>query len=87
VFALVPALQLELPGFGRNDGGTGTEGGSQHDRAVGVGLRARILKAAQRTLAGYETMNMIRKGQLKGAEKGDILAQVKLINRLFGIAA
>jgi hypothetical protein len=32
-------------------------------------------------------MNMIRKGQLKGAEKSDILAQVKLINSLFGIVA
>jgi hypothetical protein len=30
---------------------------------------------------------MIRKEQMKGAEKGDILAQVKLINALFGIAA
>ncbi len=42
---------------------------------------------AQRTLAGYETMHMIRKGQIKGAEKGDILAQVKLIIRLFGSVA
>jgi len=38
-------------------------------------------------LSGYETMNMIRKGQVKGVEKGDILAQVRLIERLFGLAA
>ncbi len=44
-------------------------------------------ETAQCTLAGYETMNMIRKGQMKGAGKGDFLAQVKLINNLFGIAA
>jgi transposase-like protein len=41
----------------------------------------------QRTLAGYETMNMIRKGQIKGAKKGNILAQIKLTNSLFGIVA
>jgi len=32
-------------------------------------------------------MHMIRKGQMNGAEKGDILAQVALINNLFGIIA
>ncbi len=32
-------------------------------------------------------MNMTQKGQVKGVSKGDILAQVELINRLFGIAA
>ena len=42
---------------------------------------------ARRTLSGYETMNMIRKGQVKGVNKGDILMQVQLINHLFGIAA
>jgi transposase-like protein len=44
-------------------------------------------ETARRTLAGYETMNMIRKGQMKGAEKGDILSQIHLINCLFGIVA
>jgi transposase-like protein len=56
-------------------------------RRTRPGLGFFSFETAQRTLAGYETMNMIRKGQMKGAEKGDILAQVKLINRLFGIAA
>jgi transposase-like protein len=56
-------------------------------RRTRPGLGFFSFETAQRTLAGYETMNIIRKGQLKGAEKGDILAQVKLINRLFGIAA
>ncbi len=49
------------------------------------GLGFFSFETAQRTLLGYETMNMIRKGQMKGAEKGDILAQVHLINGLFGI--
>lgn len=42
---------------------------------------------AQRTLSGYETMNMIRKGQVKGVDKGDMLAQVHFIDSLFGLAA
>jgi len=56
-------------------------------RRTRPGLGFFSFDTAQRALAGYETMNMIRKGQMKGAEKGDILAQVELINRLFGIAA
>jgi transposase-like protein len=32
---------------------------------------------ARRTLRGYEAMNMIRKGQIQGIEKGDILGQVE----------
>ncbi len=56
-------------------------------RRTRPGLGFFSFDTAQRTLAGYETMNMIRKGQLKGSGKGDILAQVKLINNLFGIAA
>ena len=55
-------------------------------RRTKPGLGFFSFETAQRTLAGYETMNMIRKGQMKGAEKGDILTQVKLINCLFGIA-
>ena len=56
-------------------------------RRTRPGLGFFSFDTAQRTLAGYETMNMIRKGQVKKAEKSDILAQVELINRLFGIAA
>ena len=44
-------------------------------------------QTGRQTLSGYETMNMIRKGQAKGADKGDILAQVRLIDSLFGVAA
>jgi len=42
---------------------------------------------AERTLQGYEVMNMIRKGQIRGVGKGDILSQVAFISRLFGLAA
>ena len=56
-------------------------------RRTRPGLGFFTFDSARRTLSGYETMNMIRKGQLKGVNKGDILMQVQLINHLFGIAA
>ena len=56
-------------------------------RRTRPGLGFFTFETARRTLAGYATMNMIRKGQVKGVKKGDILAQVELINHLFGIAA
>jgi len=40
-----------------------------------------------RTRPGYEMMNMLRKGQMHGVEKGDILGQAASIARLFGAAA
>ena len=42
---------------------------------------------ARRTLQGYEAMNVVRKGQVKGIEKGNILGQIKFIHSLFGVAA
>jgi transposase-like protein len=42
---------------------------------------------ARRTLAGYEIMNMIRKGQVRGVVKGDTVAQERFIAQLFGLAA
>ena len=42
---------------------------------------------ARRTLKGYEAMNMIRKGQIKGAEKEDVMGQISFINQIFGVAA
>ena len=41
---------------------------------------------AWRTLRGYETMHMIRKGQAAGADKGNIRAQNQFIAGLFGRA-
>ena len=42
--------------------------------------------SANRTIAGYESMNMIRKDQIKNVNQGDILGQIELIHSLFGIA-
>jgi len=41
---------------------------------------------ARRTLRGFEAMNMIRKGQVQGVEKGDVRASIELVSQLFGIA-
>jgi hypothetical protein len=46
-----------------------------------------LFETAQRTLQGYEVMNMIRKGQMRGVSKGDIVGQVAVISSLFGVAA
>jgi len=42
---------------------------------------------AWRTLRGIEAMDLIRKGRVRRAGKGDVVAQVKFISKLFGIAA
>jgi len=39
-----------------------------------------------RSRRGYEAMNMIRKGQVQGFEKGDILSQVEFVSQIFGVA-
>jgi IS6 family transposase len=45
------------------------------------------MESAWRALQGYEVMNMVRKGQMHGVEKGDIMGQVTFIASLFGVAA
>jgi IS6 family transposase len=47
----------------------------------------KTFNTARRTLSGIEAMNMIRKGQAKGAKQGDSVSQVKFIEAIFGIAA
>jgi IS6 family transposase len=43
-------------------------------------------ETAWRTLQGFEMMNMMRKGQLQGVNKGDVRGQVALVAKLFGVA-
>jgi molybdopterin-binding protein len=33
-----------------------------------------------------EAMNMLRKGQVQGIEKGNVRASIELVSQLFGIA-
>ena len=56
-------------------------------RLVKPGMGFFSLETAWRTLQGYEVMHMIRKGQMRGVGKGDILGQVAFISGLFGVAA
>jgi IS6 family transposase len=54
---------------------------------VNPGLGFGAFHTAERTIQGYEDMHMLRKGQVKGITKGDILAQNRALNQLFGLAA
>ena len=56
-------------------------------RLVNPGMGFGSFNTARRTLRGYEAMNMIRKGQIQGVEKGDIQAQVDFVSQIFGVAA
>jgi transposase, IS6 family len=42
---------------------------------------------ARRTIKGFEAMNMIRKGQVNGMDKGDAIAQAEFVCLLFGVQA
>ena len=44
-------------------------------------------ETAWRTLQGIDIMNMMRKGQLQGGEKGAVRDQVALVAKLFGVVA
>jgi IS6 family transposase len=47
----------------------------------------RSVDGALNTIAGYEAMNMIRKGQIRRLAKGDIVGQARFIERTLGLAA
>ncbi len=44
-------------------------------------------QTAWRTLQGYEIMNMMRKGQVQGVDKGDTIGQIAWMAKVFGVAA
>ena len=56
-------------------------------RRTKPGLGFGSFNTARRTLKGYEAMNMIRKGQIKDADRGDVMGQISFINEIFGVAA
>jgi IS6 family transposase len=56
-------------------------------RLVRPGLGFKSFVAASQTIAGYEAMAMIRKGQVVGAPVSDMGAQRDFITALFGAAA
>jgi transposase, IS6 family len=56
-------------------------------RCVNPGMGFGLVSTAQRTIQGYEVMHMVCKGQLNGVAKGNVLAQNRVIDQLFGLAA
>jgi transposase-like protein len=56
-------------------------------RRVRPGLGFGSSQTAWRTLPGYEAMNQLRKGQVRGTSKGDIGSQIRFIEAAFGVAA
>jgi IS6 family transposase len=54
---------------------------------VNPGLGFGAFAKAQRTIQGYEVMHMLRKGQIEELAKGDVLAQNRVLNQLFWLAA
>jgi transposase-like protein len=56
-------------------------------RRVNPGLGFGAFATEQRTIQGYEAMHRLRKGQLEGIAKKDVLAQNQVINQMFGVAA
>ncbi len=54
-------------------------------RKINPGLGFGSYPTAWRTIQGYETMHMIRKGQIEGAEKENITVQNQFIAGLFSL--
>src|SRR5208282_3830250 len=63
----------------------------QDHRAIKRRVKAkqgfRAFHAARRTIAGYEAINMMRKGQARWANHDDVRRQNQFIDRLFELAA
>jgi transposase-like protein len=55
-------------------------------RLTKPGMGFGSFNTARRTLRGIEAMNMLRKGQVHGVDKGDVRASIELVSQLFGIA-
>ena len=56
-------------------------------RLTKPGMGFKSFNTARRTLKGFEAMNMIRKAQVQGVDKGHVRSQVEFVSQLFGIIA
>jgi len=56
-------------------------------KRIAASLWFRSVGGALNTIAGYESMHMIRKGQVRWLPKGDVVGQVRFIHQIYGIAA
>ena len=50
-------------------------------------LGFKSFNSTRQTLRGIEAMNMLRKGQVQGVERGDVRAQVEFVSQIFGLVA
>jgi IS6 family transposase len=55
-------------------------------KRIATSLWFRSVDGALNTIAGYEAMHMIRKGQIRWLPKGDTVGQVRFVNHIFGLA-
>src|ERR1700692_1149716 len=55
-------------------------------RLVKLGMGFFSVETAWRTVQGYEAINMLRKGQIRGVDKRDTIKQAEFIVSLFGVA-
>jgi transposase-like protein len=56
-------------------------------RVIKPGLGFKSFNTARRTIKSYEVMQMLRKGQVIGVAKGDVLAQLNFMAQVFGVIA
>jgi transposase, IS6 family len=55
-------------------------------RRVKLAMGYGSFRTAWRTIQGIETRHMLRKGRVRRVPKEDVIAQVRLIHKLFGLA-
>ncbi|HEY9896320.1 MAG TPA: DDE-type integrase/transposase/recombinase, partial [Candidatus Sericytochromatia bacterium] len=56
-------------------------------RIVKAMMGFKTFNSARKTLSGIEAMNMMRKGQVKDVERGDVTAQAAFVCQIFGVVA
>lgn len=56
-------------------------------RIVKPMMEFQSFNTARRTLRGIGTIDMIRKGQVKGISQGDSVSQAEFVNEIFGVSA
>ena len=56
-------------------------------RRIKYSLWFQEFHSAQRAIAGYESMHMIRKGQVRYVGKHDLISQKRFVENIFGAAA
>ena len=55
-------------------------------KRIAASLWFQSVSGARNTIAGYESMHMIRKGQVRWLPKGAVVGQIRFIHQIYGIA-